>query len=323
MRSTPFVFIILVLALWAGPAAGEQILELEAVRQTATGAVDVLSAVWSPDGAVLALTGAKHAGIHLMDVSTGRVTILTDEAQAGYRLAWSPDGRQIAYKALVDDELMTKVVKLADLESGEIRTVSGVANDVGVPTWFPDGRLGFTYQGDFLITDRSGAVLETIAGIGSNVAAVSSDGQWLLYNDRDDRIWACHLTDGERFQATPDGRRFFNPVWSPAEPVAVINELGGPFYLLDIAAGTLTELDDGNHYAWSPDGARIIYDVTEDDGYHITAAEIYTILPDGSGRTALTATEARLEMYPSWSSTGRIAFTEPDGAAYTAQLTIE
>jgi len=323
MRFKPFVFTIMILALSAGLARGEQTLKLEAARPVAAGDLDVLTAVWSPDGAALALTGPKHAGIHLMDVSTGQMSTLTDEAQAGYRFAWSPDGRQIAYKALVDEGLMTRAVKLADLENGQIRTISGVAHEVGVPVWFPDGRLGFTYRGDFLITDRSGAVLETVPGISSNVAAVSSDGQWLLYNDRDDRMWACHLTDGERFQATPDGRRFFNPVWSPADPVAVVNELGGPFYLLDITTGALTELDDGNHYAWSPDGERIIYDVTEDDGYHITAAEIYTIRPDGTGRTALTATEARLEMYPSWSVTDRIVFSDPDGSTYTAQLTIQ
>ena len=322
MRFKPFIF-IMVLTLSAATALGEQTMKLEAVRPMAAGELDVLTAVWSPDGATLALTGPKHTGIQLMDVSTGRMTTLTDEAQAGYRLAWSPDGRQIAYKALVDDRLMTKAVRLADLESGQIQTISGVANEVGVPVWFPDGRLGFTYRGEFLITDRSGAVLETIPGISSNVAAVSADGQWLLYNDRDDRMWAYHLTDGERFQATPDGMRFFNPVWSPAEPVVVVNELGGPFYLLDIVAGALTELDDGNHYAWSPDGQSIIYDVTEDDGYRITAAEIYTILPDGTGRTALTATGARLEMYPSWSVTDRVVFSDPDGFAYTAQLAIQ
>ena len=278
MRFKPFI-LIMVLALSAGPAGGEQSLKLEAVRPMPAGDLDMLAAVWSPDGAALALTGAKFAGIYLLDMATGRMTTLTDEAQAGYRFSWSPDGRQIAYKALVDEQMMTKVVRLADIESGQVQTVSGVANDVGVPTWFPDGRLGFTYQGDFLITDRSGAVLETISGIGSNVAAVSSDGQWLLYNDGEDRMWTCHLTDGERLQATPDGQRFFNPVWSPTEAVAVINELGGPFYLLDIISGALTELDDGNHYTWSPDGQRIIYDLTADDGYRITAAEIYTSCP--------------------------------------------
>jgi len=322
MRFKPFI-LIMVLALSAGPAGGDQSLKLEAVRPMPAGDLDMLAAVWSPDGAALALTGAKFAGIYLLDMATGRMTTLTDEAQAGYRFSWSPDGRQIAYKALVDEQMMTKVVRLADIESGQVQTVSGVANDVGVPTWFPDGRLGFTYQGDFLITDRSGAVLETISGIGSNVAAVSSDGQWLLYNDGEDRMWTCHLTDGERLQATPDGQRFFNPVWSPTEAVAVINELGGPFYLLDIISGALTELDDGNHYTWSPDGQRIIYDLTADDGYRITAAEIYTILPDGTGRTALTATEDRLEMYPSWSVFDRIVFSEPDGNSFTAQLAIQ
>jgi hypothetical protein len=136
-------------------------------------------------------------------------------------------------------------------------------------------------------------------------------------------MWAYHLTDGERFQATPDGRRFFNPVWSPTEAVAIVNELGGSFHLLDLEDGNLLPLDNGNHYTWSADGQRIAYDVTEDDGYNITAADIYVINKDGSGKTALTATVQELEMYPCWSRTDRIAFSQPDGSVFTALMVVQ
>jgi Tol biopolymer transport system component len=310
----------LLLILLTLPVVAEQAFTLKAVQPMAPSVGDILSATWSPDGNMLALTHAKHAGIYLVDPQSGPIETVTDEAQAGYRFAWSPDGRYIAYKALVDAGLMTKTVKLADLETGQIRQLSGLSTDVVLPTWLPDGRIGFAYQGDFLIMDLSGRILETIPDIASNVTTVSSDGRWILYNDGQDRLWAYHLATGEQFQATPDGRRFFNPVWSPTEPVVLINELGGPFYLLNIADGHMVELDDGNHYAWSPDGRQIIYDVTEDDGHYITAADLYIINPDGTGRTALTNTEARLEMYPSWSVADRIAFSEPDGNAFVAQL---
>jgi Tol biopolymer transport system component len=311
---------ITVLILLTGTASAEQSVKLEAPQPVTAGDLDVLEAVWSPDGSTLALTAAKHQGIFLMDEAGGQITTVTDEASAGYRFAWSADGRQILYKAVTDPQALHKAVKLADVETGEIRALSGVSTDVGVPVWFPDGRIGFMFEGDFVIINAQGKVMETIPGIGSNVAAVSHDGQWILYNDPQDRMWAYHLADGERFQATPDGRRFFNPVWSPAEPAALVNELGGPFFLLDITSGQLTELDDGNHYTWSPDGQSIVYDVTADDGYNITAADIYMIGKDGTGKTALTATAQRLEMYPSWSRTGRIAFSQPDGTVFTAQM---
>jgi Tol biopolymer transport system component len=311
---------ILFLILLAGITSAEQAVKLEAPRPVAAGDLDVLAAAWSPDGSILALTEAKHAGIYLMDPSTGQINIVTGEAQAGYRFAWSPDGRQIAYKTIVDAQAMTKAVKLADLETGQIRQISGLSNDVGVPTWFSDGRIGYTYGGNLLIVDQEGNITGTVPDIASNVATVSYDGQWILYNDREDQLWAYHLTDGERFRATPDGGRFFNPVWSPTELVAVVNELGGPFYLLDIIAGTLTPLDDGNHYSWSPNGQRIVYDITQDDGHYITAADLYIINPDGTGRTALTSTQAELEMYPTWSATDRIACSQPDGGLFVAKI---
>jgi Tol biopolymer transport system component len=319
MRCASFTILPALLIL-SGLALAEQIYKLEAIQPLGVADKDLLSAIWSPDGSLLALTEAKYTGILLMDTRTAQITALTQEACAGYRFAWSPDGRFIAYKALVDPETSQKAIKLADLRTGEIRQLSAVSADVGVPTWLTDGRVGYTFEGDFLIVDDRGRILETIPDIASNVVAASNDGRWLLYNDSQDRMWAYHLTDGERFQATPDGQRFYNPVWSPTEPVAIVDELGGPFSRLDIATGTLGALDDGNHYAWSPDGQRIVYDVTTDDGHDITSADIYLINRDGSGKTALTATSDELEMYPSWSPQDRIVYSRPDGRAFMAKL---
>jgi Tol biopolymer transport system component len=107
------------------------------------------------------------------------------------------------------------------------------------------------------------------------------------------------------------------------EPLAIVNELGGDFYLVDVIHATMIPLDDGNHYAWSPDGEHIVYDVTEDDGHYITAADIYVIKKDGTGKTALTTTAEALEMYPSWSRDNRIAFSHPDGRFFVAQMTAQ
>lgn len=311
---------VLVILLLAGVAQADTAIQLEQVQQLKAPGFDVLSAVWSPDGSTLALTKAKYQGIYLMDVQTGQVTPIAEEALAGYRLAWSPDGQHIAYKALAGPTSTQKTIKLADVKSGETRVLSERADMVGTPSWFPDGRIGYTFEGDFLIVNTQGEVLETIADIASNVAPVSPDGQWILYNDSQDQMWACQLTDGEKFRVTPLGRRFFNPVWSPKEPLAIVNELGGSFALVDVIHGTMIPFDDGNHYAWSPDGEQIVYDITEDDGHYITAADLYVIKKDGTGKTALTATAEGLEMYPAWSRDNRIAFSQPDGKFFVAQV---
>ncbi len=317
-----FKFFPLALAviLLAGLCWAETVTKLEGVRQMETAEMDIMASVWSPDGSALVMTEAKYQGIYLMDIQTGKITAITREAPAGYRLAFSPDGRYIAYQAVVDPSSIQKTVKLADTETGEIHALSRQSNQVGTPSWFPDGRIGYTFEGSFLIVNIKGEVEQTIADIASHVAPVSPDGEWILYNDRQDAIWAYHLIDGERFQVTPDGRRFFNPVWSPNVPAAIVNELGGSFYLVDVSQGTMVQLDDGNHYAWSPDGEKIVYDITRDDGHYITAADIYIINKDGSGKLALTFTVEGLEMYPSWSVDDHITFSRPDGKLFTAHL---
>jgi len=57
------------------------------------------------------------------------------------------------------------------------------------------------------------------------------------------------------------------------------------------------------HIDWSPDGTRIVFGAVRDGSW-----ELFTVRPDGSGETRLTATPSVDERYPTFLPDGRIGY---------------
>ena len=60
---------------------------------------------WSPDGGRLAFLrrSGSATSVVVADIATGKTRVLADDASAKRDLAWSPNGRQLAWQAHVDD----------------------------------------------------------------------------------------------------------------------------------------------------------------------------------------------------------------------------
>jgi len=128
--------------------------------------------VWSPDGQRLAFV--RHEGkyghwtdtVCILDLETGDITdVFTESAEwiALAHLAWSPNGKQLAFSfgsaSLAQHGVDETNIYVLDLERDELRQLtSGGRNDH--PTWSPDGRLiaymsGATYSAETLVIARA------------------------------------------------------------------------------------------------------------------------------------------------------------------------
>ena len=128
---------------------------------------------WSPDGKMIAFLSAREGvtriflmnadgtGQHRLTKKPSTSTGVASDSAAEEGIAWSPDGKKIAYVAR---ESGSARILIADLASGAQTALTGGATIDDSPEWSPDGRyIAFVSQRDgdpelyIMRSDGSGA----------------------------------------------------------------------------------------------------------------------------------------------------------------------
>ncbi len=126
--------------------------------------------------------------------------------------------------------------------------------------------------------------------------------------------------DGELTQVGA-GDTFFGPQVSPDGDKVAFQGLATGLHVFVRSTGRSIHIGPGTAPAWSPDSARLVYELTEDDGHDLLASDLH-LYDVASGRDhRLTTTEQELERRPSFSPDGReIAFDDDTGRIWIARL---
>jgi TolB protein len=251
------------------------------VRLVVPAGFGITSPAWSPDGRKLAYVSAdSRQGLYVLDLATGRSTLIDRRFPFGTDPAWSPDGRWIAVT-----EGWTLVVMRPDGTDWRPvltqRQGSGRDSD---PTWSPDGRfLAFTRFAN-----------ENDPNSGSDIYRVAATG-------------------GPPLKLTESPAREYSPAWSPcAGEIAYVAERPGapssgdqfPRIWLMNADGSQKRMiaaSDPQHEtspAWSPDRQWIAFT----RGWSLIApskTEIYAVRPDGSHYRRITKND-QYDDNPAW-----------------------
>lgn len=303
---------------------------------------------WAPDGQGIALAGDKYGGLYIADVY-GNLRQISDAPLAGWKFAWSPDGRNIAYRTR-DEEGMGMRLNVAGRD-GDSREITPTLNDLLPPTWDKDG---ITYRsGDELVTvDKDGKVLRSRSLSGGNgtlskAAAVTgamlmgritgatftalsllvsqprkSDAAFStgsLYTDPDNLLWVVDENGNRRKLLDIEGEPgYFNPVGDGRGDYAV-SGLSGNLYIASSDTTNVIELGNGSNPAWSPDGAYIVFERTTDDGHEITSSDLWIASADGTVVQRLTDTP-EIEGQPSWSPDGKWIAYIVDGVVHLSPI---
>jgi dipeptidyl aminopeptidase/acylaminoacyl peptidase len=261
---------------------------------TATGrqmplARDAAQPRWSPAGDRLAYIAAADGGrpqLYVRWMQSGEAVSITGLGFAPSSVAWSPDGRQIAYAMFMPDE----------------------GQKLGPPQTRPEGAIwAEPLQVITAVTYRADGAGYLRAGY-DQLFLVSSEGgapRQLSYGP---------FNNGGPLSWTPDGRTLLfsgnrSPNW---EREGFNTEV----YALDIASSRITALTsrDGpdNEPAVSPDGRLIAFTGYDDRQRGYENAILYVMNVDGSNRRALTGTLDRSVSGPAWAADGRALYVQYD-----------
>jgi Tol biopolymer transport system component len=126
---------------------------------------------------------------------------------------------------------------------------------------------------------------------------------------------------GGQLVAVGSGDRFFAPEVSPDGDRVAFQGLTTGIYIYVRSTGDLIHVGAGTAPSWSPDGTRLVFELTEDDGHELTASDIYMYELAGRRMQRLTTTSSLVERRPSFSSDGRrIVFDDNTGGIFVGRL---
>jgi WD40 repeat protein len=185
---------------------------------------------WSPDGRVWVVdTVDGERRLRFFDAEN------REESSFGERLSlddcfpsllWSPDGGQLAYFTGGKNELVLKMLNLADGRNYQMPVEQNER-----PQWSPDGHyillnaplLSSSFR--LLAADDGRELLNNLKN-----AVFSPDSRYLAYEDEAKAIWLYKLATGEKFEL--EVAEDYYPIWSP-----------GGTYLVYLAAESLHHYD--------------------------------------------------------------------------------
>jgi hypothetical protein len=207
----------------------------------------------------------------------------------------SPSGTLVGFKEIGADGLQCPAVM--DPRTGDVRRLAGPARRVGQVSFTNDGRTGFTIDMDLIITD--GVTTQTHAlGTYANLAPLSPDGTFAVFNDADDQLWLLNLSSQSRRCITDGTAGFFAPVWAPAGNRVVYSSLHGLLSVYDLGSKRTFPLGRGSHPLWTPDSRTIVFDRTTVDRNIVVASDLMQIRFDGTGEQRLACSPGSVAMDP-------------------------
>jgi Tol biopolymer transport system component len=258
-------FLLAGAAVAAGPACGRKAAERP---DGLTQAADPAS--WKPEttfvGAIL-FQSDSDGDNEIYSLTRDGVRKLTDNSWSDEYPRWSPDGTKIAFTANPKGQFD---IFAMNADGTGIAPVVETPADETEPDWRPDGSgLAFT---------------------------------------RDDALWMLDFATRLEKRLVPEFNRAHGILdFSPAAPIAAFTgkrALGWDVYLLDVASGRPTPMTSGGKSCrprFSPDGRTIAFVSSAADGM----GDVWTMRPDGTGKTRMTETGETADYFPSWSPDGK------------------
>ena len=248
----------------------------------ATGPGSHVAPRWSPDGKRLAYVSSAdggHSQLFVRWMQTGQIARITDVAEAPGNLAWSPDGRSIAFIMLIPDEKPKLGAAPQKPEGASWAEPLTVITDV---QYRADGEGYLTpgYSHAFVVSADGGAPRQLTFG---------------AYNESGPISW----TPDSRFLLL-SGNRHDN--WR-------LDPVGSQIYRVSVADATLSPLVDRNgpfqQPRVSPDGSKIAYLGFDDRQLSYQNVRVYVMDRDGHNSRSLTDGLDRTVEAAEWAADGR------------------
>jgi len=252
-------------------------------------------------------TGGTNSNIYTVNPDGSDLVRLTYNSSGNFGVAWSPDGKKLAFVSDRDGNL--EIYVMNDDGSGQTNLTNSPATDEAAPSWSADGKkIAFhsrvnatTVDINFMNADGSHAtrVPNQPAGVNNFVTWMGKDKLLFTHSADNDEIGPVSVqtirTNGKDLrQLTPDSLNAGLGDWTEhGDMVTFVDNFcdcpASHVYTMK-ADGTkikkIENTDTNNLFPhWSPDGKQITFSGTTPT---FSQSDIYTINADGSNLLNVT-----------------------------------
>ena len=248
----------------------------------------MMAPVWSPDGSKIAATGLNYTGIVVMNADGSAARSITDAAGAGYKMTWSPDGKEVVGRTNIyeNNRLMHEL-----------------------KAWRADGSNARVLRAKF-----RGNVAPTLRAAGLNKKSAG------VY----DVMTSAPASAAQQIPALAKyrGEVIINPALSPDGTKVAFQIPGHGMWVINSDGTGLKSLGKGSNPSWMPDSRSIVYTVVSDNGHSYTASTLYGLdVVNGNG-SVLVSANGLIPVTPAVSPDGRkVVFGDAtDGSLYIVNL---
>ena len=266
----------------------------------------------SPTGENIIFTSENYDGIWIYNNSNGKIEKIVETGGAGYEPKFSANGYQIVYREneFINNLKYSSIHKI-DLQSKNDEILENKTRNLTPPLESTTKAAAYVIDEKLVIKNISGD-LQKIDNSDERVVTIENSDMVIYLN-------------GERIVYTPLGDgNYLWPSISPSGTKLLFTLAGKGTYITDFDGNTISELGNAHYPSWSNDGKWIVYMEDHDDGYIVTASEIFVVSVDGATKVQLTNSDKINEMYPRWSPVdNEIVYNTTDGVIYKLKLKID
>ncbi len=255
---------------------------------------------------------SNYQGLYKLEVSSGKMEILSEENGSGYNPLFYESTNDIFYKTyLVEKGKKISSVKSYNLKSKISKTIIENKRGLKIPNQISSSNL--------VIIESSVVKNEKI-----NEANLSKENNLSK---------AVYVEDNNLYLIENNERKVLNPlgkgvyVWETLskDGEKIIFSFGNRgAFICNLDGKILHEIPEAHYPRLSPDGDYLLYMKDDDDGYKYTASDIYIYSLSDEKSFALTGTDNQIEMFAEWSNDGKsIVYSTTEGGIILAKLKFE
>ncbi len=121
------------------------------------------------------------------------------------------------------------------------------------------GSISYTIEDQLFVIDENGLIVKYDLGFYANLAPISPDGKYVVYNDDHDQLWIIELENGNKEKITRGEYGNVFPQWSYDSRYISYNSLDGKLKIYDKINKNTIDLGNAADLHWSPSSNKFSY----------------------------------------------------------------